>query len=115
MLFRSHLNKALSRSLSLNLRYSYGSQESFEQRYLNNAVRAVTSQLTTGTHEGFFIPGTYLSYRWIKGKPISLFGRIENTVTYNTAQILHTLSMGVSLSYRANKGDGQIYDETKPR
>lgn len=110
-----HINKALSRSLSLNFRYSYGSQESFDQRYLNNSVRAVTTQMFTGTHEGFFIPGTYLSYRWIKGKPISAFSRIENTVTFNTAQILHTLSMGLSLSYSANKGEGQIFDETKPR
>lgn len=110
-----HINKALSRNLSLNFRYSYGTQESYDQRYFNNAVRAVTAQLFTGTHEGFYIPGTYLSYRLIKGKPISAFGRIENIVSYNTKEILHTLSMGATISYSANKGEGQIIDETKPR
>ena len=109
------INKVFSRMLSMNFRYTHGFQESFDQRYLNTGVKAITDQITTGTSEGFYIPGNYLSYRLIKGEPITFFGRIENTVQFNISGVLHSLNFGTSVSYSANKGEGQVFDVTKPR
>ncbi len=76
----------------------------------------MTDATETGIHEGYFIPGYYLAYKQIIGKPVTISARAEtNSLIRFGKHITNKLSIGVNYSYSANKGAGLILDPDRPR
>jgi outer membrane receptor for ferrienterochelin and colicin len=102
-------------SVSLQGSYSYGRQESYDQRYLNRtAVMGYTDATETGIHEGNWAPGYYLAVQQIIGEPVSASGRIETRSIFKMPKLTYQLTMGANYSYSANKGPGVIVDPSRP-
>lgn len=97
--------------------YSFGKQDSYDQYYLNaTSVRPMTDAMETGIHEGYFIPGYYLAYKQIIGKPVTISARAEtNSLIKFGKHITNKLSIGINYNYSANKGAGLILDPDRPR
>ncbi|WP_127128052.1 TonB-dependent receptor [Pseudoflavitalea rhizosphaerae] len=97
--------------------YSIGEQDSYDQYYLNTAtVKPMTDAMETGMHEGYFIPGYYLAFKQLLGKPITFSGRVEtNSLIKFGKKITNKLSIGANYSYNANKGAGLVIDPDRPR
>lgn len=110
------VNKKWSRSINYNLRYSNTTQNSYSQNFVNQASALfVTDSKQEGIREGIVVPGyNYIYAQQLKGNPISMFGRLENNLTAHTGSLPHMISMGVSIAYDANKGDGWQYNYKKP-
>lgn len=110
------LGHALAKNLSLSFGYSGGSQESYNQRYLNGPPEGISDKDVAGEiYEGYFIPGTYLSVEHVIGKPRNLNGNISLSNDLYTGKVLHNVSVGANLYYSKNSGQGVIIDPTKPR
>ncbi len=109
------LNKKWSRSINYNFRYSLQNQESYTE-FLQQSLPtlAVSNKKESGLFEGEWVPGIYTYSESIKGKPVSIFGRLENAFDINTGSIVHQMSIGVSLATDANSGEGFQYDYRRP-
>lgn len=97
--------------------YSIGKQDSYDQYYLNTTtVRPMTNAMEDGLHEGYYIPGYYLAYKQVIGKPVNISARAEtNSLIRIGKHVTNKLSIGINYSYSANKGAGVILDPDRPR
>ena len=111
-----NLNNKIAKSLNISFGYSSGIQESYNQRYLNKAPEGISDKDVSGEiYEGYFIPGTFLSFEHIKGRPLNLNGNIGLTNELHTGKVLHQVSIGSNIYFSRNSGEGVIADPTKPR
>ncbi len=111
------LQKRWINDIQFQAAYSRGRQESYEQRYLNQAaVLGITDALETGTFEGYFVPGYYLSVKHIIGEPVNASARLEaNSLFKFSKSGTYRLSIGANYSYSGNKGPGILIDPSRPR
>jgi ferric enterobactin receptor len=110
------LDNKIAKTLNLSIGFSGGSQESYNQRYLNGAPEGIADKDISGEiYEGYFIPGSYTSVEHVKGKPRNVNGNISLANEVYTGEILHQISIGANAYYSKNSGQGVIIDPTKPR
>ncbi|MFY0255509.1 TonB-dependent receptor domain-containing protein [Chitinophaga sp. 30R24] len=104
-------------NIQLQGNYSWGRQESYEQRYLNsNTFLGIIDAMETGIHEGYFTPGYYLSVKHIIGEPVNAAARLETNSIFKLSKVgTYKLTVGVNYSYSANKGPGILIDPSRPR
>lgn len=104
------------KSLNMSFAYSGGYQETYNQRYLNGAPKGISDKDTSDEiYEGYFIPGNYLSFEHIIGRPNNMNGNISLSNEVFTGKLRHNISLGASLYYSENVGQGVVVDPTKPR
>ncbi|BDD09441.1 TonB-dependent receptor [Fulvitalea axinellae] len=94
---------------------SYEKQSSYDQQYLNSGVKAISTALESGTFEGEFIPGNYLSFRSIEGNPVTTTTALKIKKSFKTGSIDHLLGAGLEYRFSKNYGDGRVYDLRRPR
>lgn len=110
------LNGKFFRKLDFNAGASYGYQNSYTERFLNQGVVPVTYKDTTNAiYEGSFLNIYYTAIEQVIGKPLSIRANTSATGVANTGNILHAISFGASYSFSDNLGAGQIADPTRPR
>jgi hypothetical protein len=100
---------------SINLSYSSGYQDSYNQILLNQPPKGVANKDTTGVYEGIFLPGAYLAEERVIGKPINISGTINTSAAFSTGSLAHQFSMGIDMSYADNKGAGIVVNPDRPR
>ncbi|ASZ12323.1 hypothetical protein CK934_15830 [Chitinophaga sp. MD30] len=108
-------NNRFLKSISVNLRYSTGFQQTYWEENANNGITVYTDETKPGITEGKFAPGNYTAISLIEGKPITLSGNINTNTEFGTGNLRHFLSAGSNLNYSANKGRGQVFDPSRPR
>lgn len=107
---------SIIKSLNMSLSYSGGYQETYNQRYLNGAPKGISDKETTNEiYEGYYIPGNYLSFEHIIGRPNNMNGNISLSNEIFTGKLRHNLSVGGSLYFSENVGQGIIVDPSRPR
>ncbi len=110
------INNPISKSLSINMGYTTGYQETYNQRYLNGPPKGISDKDTSGEiYEGYFIPGNYLAVEHIIGRPSNFNGNISLANEIYTGKLLHQISIGANAYYSKNAGQGIIVDPTTPR
>ena len=109
------LNGDFLKSVSLNLRYSEGHQETYREELVNKAYVMYTDATTTGITEGFYDTGIYSAVSLVDGRPVNLSARLDFGAEIPTRTITHYLSFGAGLNYSKNKGLGQVFDPSRPR
>lgn len=110
-----NFNGAFLKSLSMSVGYSTGYQETYNQRFINNAPKPVADKDTTGLYVGYYTPGSFLSVEHLVGKPTNINGNISLNTALNTGKLLHKISLGTSIYFSENKGQGIIIDPEAPR
>jgi ferric enterobactin receptor len=102
-------------TISFQGSYSYGRQESYQQRYYNGtSVIGISDALVTGINEGHFEPGYYLSIQQIIGKPVTASARLETNSIFKGESLTYRLTTGVNYNYSSNKGPGLVIDPSRP-
>lgn len=109
------LNTKTIKSLNLNINGSYGISKTYNQQRINKGPFPIANKDTTGIYQGYYVDGRYIAVEQIHGKPISI-GAILNASSATFGQKTeHHLSMGASLNYHDNLGQGTIYKQDQPR
>jgi ferric enterobactin receptor len=101
--------------VNINIAYSDGFQDTYNQWLLNGPPNGLANKDTTGIYEGIFLPGAYLAEERVIGKPINISGGINTSATFTTGNMNHLLSIGMDVSYADNKGEGIVVNPDKPR
>ncbi|RZM07386.1 MAG: hypothetical protein EOO88_51840, partial [Pedobacter sp.] len=110
------LRKPWIYNVRLDLSYSTGHEESYDQRYLSGAsILSVLASTETGVFEGFHAPGYYMAYHHIVGKPVTAAARLEASNKVNFGKHVYRLVVGSNVDHTANKGPGTLLDPSRPR
>lgn len=102
------------RRYGLNLSYGTGHQLSYREYYYNDAFVLYTDATETGIVEGEYDTGQYTARDNVDGRPINASARLEAYAPWRTGAINHTLNIGVTANYSANRGRGRLADPSKP-
>ena len=103
-------------NISLQASYNRGRQESYSQYYMNlQPVIGITDSEVSGTFEGYYVPGYYLSVQQVIGEPVSAAGRLETNSFFRINKLNYKLTLGANYNYNANKGPGTILFADRPR
>lgn len=103
------------KSIEFNTSLSIGNQESYDQYYLNSSFKKVSYAMETGISEGEILPGYYLAYRKILGKPVNYTAALHLNSIVSNKDFYYRINYGFNYNYSANKGEGVVIDPTKPR
>lgn len=110
------LNGNFFRKLDFTAGATYGYQNTYTERFLNNAQVPVTySDTTNAVYEGSFLFVNYNSLEQVIGKPLSIRANASTIGIASTGNIVHAISFGGSYSFSDNLGDGLIADPLRPR
>ncbi len=109
------LKKKFIKNIGLNLSYSTGYQDSYDQWLLNGVPKGMASKDTTGIYEGYFIPGNYLAEERVIGKPVDFSARLNLISNTRTGIFNHDINYGVEYSRSINKGEGVVINPDRPR
>jgi len=103
-------------NISLQASYNRSRQESYSQYYLNSKpVIGITDSEVSGTYEGYYVPGYYLSLQHVIGEPVSAAARLETNSFFRIKKLSYKLTLGANYNYNANKGPGTIIFADRPR
>lgn len=109
------LKSLLFTNLNLNVSGNFQRQETKEKQYKNfQSVQALGTSLEAGVHEAIFIQPGYYSDVTIDGRPMYWNARLNGTKMLETGSVQHTLRAGVEYNYSVNKGNGSMFDRTRP-
>ncbi|MBB6272430.1 outer membrane receptor for ferrienterochelin and colicin [Pedobacter cryoconitis] len=100
--------------ITLGMSFDKGYSNSYRQYFVNDAVKGIGDKDTTGTYEGYFIPGNYLGIDHIIGEPYNFSSNLSLDNNFNTGQISHVISLGASVYTAGNSGQGVIADPKFP-
>ncbi len=103
------------KSINLTIGFDRSYSESYADYYLNGSPKGMGGKDTTGTYEGFYIPGTYTAVDHIIGRPININGGLDLLSGFSTGNIKHAVSLGLSFSRSSNAGQGVLADPNRPR
>jgi len=109
------LDNPIIKRISFNAGLSTGYQESYAQYFINGNVKPMANKDTTGVYEGYYIPGTYLAFDQVVGKPLNFNTNLSFSSDFNTGSIKHLLSYGANMSLSNNGGNGVLFDPERPR
>lgn len=110
-----NVNHQFLKNISLNLKLSNGHQVSYTEQLVNNPYILVSDATSTGIHEGSYAAGIYNAQSLIDGRPLGLSAKLDFNSEFNALGINHFLGYGLSYSYGANNGLGQVLDPSRPR
>ncbi|MBB5644075.1 TonB-dependent receptor domain-containing protein [Pedobacter cryoconitis] len=102
------------KNITLGMSFDKGYSNSYTQSQLNKAVEGVADKDTTGTYEGYYIPGNYLAIDHIIGEPYNFSANLSLDNNFNTGAVKHTVSLGGNFYVAGNSGQGVIADPKFP-
>lgn len=102
-------------ALSYSASYSSTSQYSYESRYLNLGVSAMSVSTEAGVSEGIFTYPNYQAETKVYGKPKRLSFSLNGNKRLTTGAVEHHLAMGGNYSTESNRGQGYDVDPYTPR
>lgn len=109
------LNNKIIKDIQLSTGLSVGFQDTYSQYYINGNVKPMANKDTMGVYEGYYLQGNYLAVDQVQGKPRNFNGNLNFSSDFNTGNIKHVISYGVSLSLSNNGGKGVLFDPDRPR
>jgi len=109
------LKGVLFNKINMNVGYSKGYQDTYNQWLLNGPPKGLANKDTTGVYEGIFLPGAYLAEERIIGEPINVNGTVNTSAQFQIGRLHNNLSFGADLSYSDNVGKGIVTDPERPR
>ena len=89
-------------------------QDSEAHNELVRGALPVTTRLTEGRQEGFFVLGPYVADVEVDGGPRLFFGRLELETTGNLFSVDHRVRVGVEPRREWNSGQGVSFDISRP-
>ncbi|UII25363.1 TonB-dependent receptor [Fulvivirga maritima] len=101
-------NTQIIDNISLNAAYSYASQRSYKQQFINNGGKILPTSTETGLAPGEYTPVAYLQKSEVFGKPINISANVSLNKVLKTNNTDHSLSLGTNLSYTDNSGKGKV-------
>lgn len=93
--------------LNYDLGISYNNQKSYVQELIVRDLFPVTDVTKNYTGPAKYGESEYLSKTTVSGKALSLYGRLEGT-------IFNSVWIGTEYRYDGNKGEGRMFDATRP-
>ncbi len=101
--------------VNLNTSVSYESNrlERRKQVAPQRASVAPTS-MEAGVHDGQYLLSEYIAYYVSDGKPVNIFLKLKGEGVAETGIVKHDYKLGGDWNYAKNRGDGQVYDLTRP-
>lgn len=108
------INKSYLQNISFGTSYDVGYSNSYNQYYINGAIKPIADKDTTGIYEGYYGPGNYFAIDHIIGKPYNFNVSIDFNNEFNIGKVNHSLSAGFSYYTSGNNGQGVIADPNFP-
>ncbi|RZK26657.1 MAG: hypothetical protein EOO43_02155 [Flavobacterium sp.] len=109
------IENVVLKRISLIVSGDLATQESYTQRSINSAPKAMANKDTTGIYEGFYIPGNYIAVDHVVGKPINATVNVNISNEIPTGSIIHFITAGSNFAIASNKGAGVLADPDQPR
>jgi hypothetical protein len=100
--------------LEWNANVNYTKRDSYYQQLTGADVRVLTAAMQTGTYEGVYQAGAYLSRTWTKGEEVSIGAKLNFHRDANVLHINHALLAGAEYSFDDNIGAGKIFNPLFP-
>lgn len=100
---------------NINLSFSRGYQDTYNQSYLNQLPKGVANKDTTGWYEGFFLPGAYLAQERIIGIPINASATINSGFNFSLGNVATSVTYGTDYNFTTNNGPGIVVVADRPR
>ncbi len=107
-----HFDNTFSLQAVASVGYTY--QNSYKQQIVSRDNLILSDLLTNGTKEGRFVFGSYLSQYYVRGNVWDIYTNIDMEKKFFTGDIIHSLMIGSTVQYNANKGEGRVYDPLFP-
>lgn len=111
---RARLRLSGSTRLELTASYSAATQDGEASAELVRGAQPVTSRLSEGREEGFFVIGPYTAEGTTNGGPRLAYGRLELDARPTLLGAEHHLRVGIEPRREWNAGDGFQFDITRP-
>lgn len=98
----------------LNVSYGIGHQVTYREYHYNIGFVLYTDAVESGLVEGQYDTGQYTAIDHVDGRPVNASVRLEAYAPWHTGRVSHTLNVGATADYSANKGLGRLADPSKP-
>lgn len=109
------VNKPWLTNISYNFSGDFEKQTYDEYRLTSSSTNSVISTSTQGGESvGIILPSSYYSTMRIDGRPYNYFGMVKANLTRRYGRTDNNVMVGVEWRTSGNKGDGKIYDVTRP-
>ncbi|MBR1630954.1 MAG: TonB-dependent receptor plug domain-containing protein, partial [Paludibacteraceae bacterium] len=103
------------RSLTLLHNLNYQANNIRQTRYVAlDRDRAMPTGMTTGEHDGQYLPYTYVATHEVDGKPLNSYLKLKADLLIRTGQLTQKIIAGAEWTYNKNFGRGQVFDLTRP-
>lgn len=107
--------KSLFNKVELTTSATYESDQIKQTKFVQlTSPTAIPNATVQGESDGVLLPGNWVSFLNVDGKPLSLYNQLMSTSNFNTGSVVHNLLTGAEWTYDKNFGDGQVYDVTRP-
>jgi len=103
-------------SLTMDFGVTYGRQDSYVQELVTRDLFPVTDATEEGMHIARYGESEYLSKVTVSGRPLSIYNRLEG-VLLSGKQLWkwqHKVLAGLEYRFDGNKGEGRMFDATRP-
>jgi hypothetical protein len=101
-------------SVSYNFSGDFNKQHTYEYKVTSGSSTLIPTSTTSGESKGIFLPSSYFSTLTIDGKPFNYFGTVKGNITGRYGKVDNNFMVGAEWRTAGNKGDGRIYDVTRP-
>ena len=79
-----------------------------------NRPAAIATLKETGQADGLYLPYNYVARMEVDGKPLYVTASARTKLVFPLSRLQNALNLGMEWSYQKNRGDGQVYDVTRP-
>lgn len=79
-----------------------------------NRPAAIATQRESGEFDGIYLPYNYVAQMEVDGKPLYATASARTQLAFPLAMLKNTLNVGLEWSYQKNRGEGQVFDVTRP-
>ena len=79
-----------------------------------NRPAAIATIKETGESDGLYLPYNYVAQMEVDGKPLYITTSARAKFVFPLGKLQNALNIGAEWSYQKNRGDGQVFDVTRP-
>lgn len=107
-------NALFLKSVDLKTSVAYEMSKIKRNQLIQKGIISLPASDEEGISYGIFLPGNYMAYQEVDGKPLNIFLQGKLNMEFSTAKINHKVIVGGEYTFDKNYGKGNVTDRFTP-
>ena len=108
-------NRSWVRKVGASVSISQQWEKMYETKSVSlNRPSAIATQKESGEADGLYLPYNYVAQMEVDGKPLYATASAHTELAFPLGVLQNTMNIGLDWSYQKNRGEGQVFDVTRP-